>query len=228
MKFTSLKLLLFIFLMMIGFNYVKAQGSKQDKTSYQEIIKKRAEKIVSQLGISDSTQYKKVTAIIANQYQVINQHHEERNNAMNKLKANLKSQKVELEKQSKAYQEKADQKLSKIHKNYIKALEKELNDGQIEQVKDGMTYGVLPLTLKGYHEMLPNLNEEQSTKIKAFLTEAREHAMDAPSSEKKHAWFGKYKGKINNYLSAQGIDMKKAGQEWEQRIKEAKEKKNKG
>ena len=69
--------------------------------------------------------------------------------------------------------------------------------------------------------MLPDLTEAQKTQILAWLTEAREHAMDAESSEKKHAWFGKYKGKINNYLSAQGIDMKKAGQEWEKRIKDA-------
>ncbi|KHJ37294.1 hypothetical protein PBAC_25340 [Pedobacter glucosidilyticus] len=219
--------LFFIFLISIGLNTANAQNSKQDKEAYQQVITKRAEKIVAQLGITDSTQYKRVTSIIANQYSIINEHHEDRDATNKKLKANLKDNKVELEKQSKAYQEKADQKLAKIHKNYIKNLEKELNTTQIEQVKDGMTYGVLPITLKGYHEMLPNLNEEQKAQIKAFLTEAREYAMDAPSSEKKHAWFGKYKGKINNYLSAQGIDMKKAGQEWEQRIKEAKEKKNK-
>ncbi|MRX46185.1 DUF3826 domain-containing protein [Pedobacter puniceum] len=225
MKFISQSLL---FLLCLGFVNAEAQNKKQDQAAYQQVITKRAEKIVAQLGITDSIQYKRVTSIIANQYSIINEHHEEIDATNKKLKANLKDNKVQLEKQSKAYQEKAEKKLSKIHKNYIKALEKELNAAQIEQVKDGMTYGVLPITLKGYHEMLPNLNEEQKAQIKAFLTEAREHAMDAPSSEKKHAWFGKYKGKINNYLSAQGIDMKKAGQEWEQRIKEAKEKKNKG
>lgn len=225
MKFISQSLL---FLLCLGFVNAEAQNKKQDQAAYQQVITKRAEKIVAQLGITDSIQYKRVTSIIANQYSIINEHHEEIDATNKKLKANLKDNKVQLEKQSKAYQEKADKKLSKIHKNYIKALEKELNAAQIEQVKDGMTYGVLPITLKGYHEMLPNLNEEQKAQIKALLTEAREHAMDAPSSEKKHAWFGKYKGKINNYLSAQGIDMKKAGQEWEQRIKEAKEKKNKG
>jgi hypothetical protein len=224
MKF-NVKTLLFIFLIFLGFTTAKAQKTAQEQVTYQQVISKRADKIVAQLAIRDSAQYKKVTSIIANQYHLINEHHEKRDAAHNALKASLKDNKVELEKQSKAYQEKADQKLAKIHKNYIKNLEKELNATQIEQVKDGMTYGVLPITLKGYHEMLPNLNESQKAQIKAFLTEAREHAMGAPSSEKKHAWFGKYKGKINNYLSAQGIDMKKAGQEWEQRIKEAKEKK---
>jgi hypothetical protein len=41
--------------------------------------------------------------------------------------------------------------------------------------------------------------------------------MDGGTSQEKHAWFGKYKGRINNYLSAQGYDMKKAGEEWQKR-----------
>jgi len=49
------------------------------------------------------------------------------------------------------------------------------------------------------------------------LLEAREHAMDAESSDKKHAWFGKYKGRINNYLSSEGYDLKKAGEDWTKR-----------
>ena len=35
--------------------------------------------------------------------------------------------------------------------------------------------------------------------------------------------FGKYKGRINNYLSAQGYDLKKEGIEWQKRIKAAAE-----
>lgn len=82
-----------------------------------------------------------------------------------------------------------------------------------------MTYNVLPITYTAYQDMLPGLTEAQKTQILAWLTEAREHAMDAESSKKKHEWFGKYKGRINNYLSAAGVDMKKAGEEWQARIK---------
>ncbi len=67
--------------------------------------------------------------------------------------------------------------------------------------------------------MIQNLTEVQKKQILVWLTEAREHAMDAESSDKKHAWFGKYKGKINNYLSAAGYDLKKEGVEWEKRRK---------
>jgi hypothetical protein len=68
--------------------------------------------------------------------------------------------------------------------------------------------------------MILTLTEEQKKQIYTYLVEAREHAIDAESSDKKHAMFGKYKGKINNYLSAAGYDMKKEGDEWQKRIKE--------
>ena len=80
-----------------------------------------------------------------------------------------------------------------------------------------MTYGVLPITYKGYQAMLPALTTEQKATILAMLTEAREKAMDAGSSDEKHKWFGKYKGRINNYLAAQGYDLKKASKEWQAR-----------
>jgi Spy/CpxP family protein refolding chaperone len=82
-----------------------------------------------------------------------------------------------------------------------------------------MTYGVLPLTFRVYQEMLPNLTAEQKAQLLAWLTEAREHAMDASTSDEKHGWFGKYKGRINNYLSKAGIDMKQAEKEMTQRQK---------
>jgi hypothetical protein len=46
---------------------------------------------------------------------------------------------------------------------------------------------------------------------------ARELAMDAGSSEKKHHCFGQYKGKINNFLSARGYDLKEAEKALKQR-----------
>jgi predicted transcriptional regulator len=71
-----------------------------------------------------------------------------------------------------------------LHEKYIKSLSKELSDTQVEAVKDGMTYNVLPNTYKAYQEMLPDLTKEQKKQILDYLTEAREHAMDAESSEK--------------------------------------------
>jgi hypothetical protein len=103
----------------------------------------------------------------------------------------------------------------------LAALSKELNASQVEKVKDGLTYGVLPITYKGYEDMIPELKPEEKKQIMAWLVEAREHAMDAESSEKKHWWFGKYKGRINNYLSQKGYDLTQARIDWQKRIKAA-------
>ena len=52
---------------------------------------------------------------------------------------------------------------------------------------------------------IPDLAEPHRQKILELLKEAREEAMDGGSSDEKTAVFQKYKGKINNYLSKQGI-----------------------
>jgi hypothetical protein len=49
---------------------------------------------------------------------------------------------------------------------------------------------------------LPEANRQ---KILELLKEAREEAMDGGSAEEKTAVFQRYKGKINNYLSKEGI-----------------------
>ena len=43
-----------------------------------------------------------------------------------------------------------------------------------------MTYGVRPKTMGVYLEMVPSLTEEQKRQIRAWLTEAREHASCTP------------------------------------------------
>lgn len=111
-----------------------------------------------------------------------------------------------------------------MHYAFLARLSAELAPAQVEKIKDGMTYGVLPNTFKVYQEMLPDLTPEQRTQILAWLAEAREHAMDAGSSKEKHGWFGKYKGRINNYLSKAGYDMKKAERDMFARKKAAAEK----
>jgi len=75
-----------------------------------------------------------------------------------------------------------------------------LTPAQVDRVKDGMTYGVVPITFDGYQQMLPELTDEQRHEIHAQLLEAREYAMDAGSSGAKPSVFGKYNGRIHNHL----------------------------
>jgi hypothetical protein len=193
---------------------------------YLQTITQRSNKIIVTLGITDSAKFYKVQDIVVKQYMTLNSFHESYNAKLKEIKKDSTINKnIASEKAMKVEEEKSNG-LTKLHKEYISQLSAQLNEDQITKVKDGMTYGVLPITYKGYQEMLPDLTQEQKSKIYDYLVEAREHAMDAESSEKKHAWFGKYKGKINNYLSAAGIDMKKAGKEWEERIKASKQNKH--
>ena len=161
-----------------------------EDTTYTRVITERAGKIVSTLGLPDSAAFLRVRTIVADQYRALNAVYTDRDG-------------------KKIVQQEVDAKIAKLHTDYLAKLATELNPQQIDKVKDGMTYGVVQVTYRAYNQQLPDLNDDQKAYILASLIEAREHAMDAESSEKKHAWFGKYKGRINNYLSSQGISMKK-------------------
>lgn len=196
----------------------EAKTAEDKEAAYTRTITNRAAKIVATLEISDSTYAKRVTRTIADQYRNLNTIHTSRDVAVKAAKAKgLAKESPEI----KDIEEKALARQNKLHKTFIKKLSKQLTEEQVVKVKDGMTYGVVPITYKGYQDMIPSLTEAQKAQILAWLVEAREQAMDAESSEKKHWWFGKYKGRINNYLSAAGYDLKKEGDEWEKRRKAA-------
>ena len=201
---------------------VRAQTSAApEDPAYTRAIAQRADKIVATLGIADTTAARRVQSIVMDQYRRLNTIYNERDVQVKAIKADTLLDKTIAAQKIKAAGDAATVRTGKLHGEYLASLAKELNPAQIEQVKDGMTYGVLPITYKAYQDMLPTLTDAQKAQLLAWLTEAREYAMDAESSEKKHAWFGKYKGRINNYLSAAGIDMKKAGEDWEKRRKAA-------
>jgi hypothetical protein len=76
----------------------------------------------------------------------------------------------------------------------------------VDQVKDGMTYGTLPVTYRAYLAQAPELTEAQKQQIMAYLVEARELAMDGGTSEEKHAWFAS-KGR-HQQISLPGYKLK--------------------
>ena len=195
-------------------------NSPSAQDNYIQVITKRADKIVQALALTDSAKYKRVRDIIANQYNILSNIHDTRDAKVKDIKAQAGDDKTKVNAQVAGVDSMVDIQLDQAHKIYVAKLITELDPGQIDEVKDQMTYKILPLTYNAYLDELPNLTDEQKAQIKAWLVEAREHAIDAGSSEKKHEWFGKYKGRINNYLSKQGYDMKKAGEEWQKRIKE--------
>lgn len=194
-------------------------NKQKDDAAYEQVVMQRAAKIVAALELEDSSRKIKVQKLIARQYSNLNNIHSGRDAKIKAAKSVTGAGKEEIAASVRSIEEKAGRQINKLHKKYIRQLSGSLTDEQVVKVKDGMTYNVVPITYNGYMQMLPNLTEEQKKQIMAYLVEAREIAMDAETSEKKHAWFGKYKGRINNYLSAAGINMKKAGEEWEKRLK---------
>ncbi len=170
----------------------------------------RAEKIVAPLQLADSAQVARIRDLVAEQYAALRPVHEARDAAIKAARAVVDADKAAIEASVKAARDIATARQCELHYSFLARLAAELSPAQIEQIKNGMTYGVLPNTFKVYQEMLPDLTPEQRAQILAWLTEAREHAMDAGSSDEKHGWFGKYKGRINNYLSKAGYDMKQA------------------
>ncbi len=193
------------------------QNSNEQQEQYLKVITERSAKIVNTLSITDSVIYKKVLGDLINQYSQLNTIHEQFKTATEEIKKQTLSAE-ERAAQIKKEEEKKSAQLLQLHNSFLAHIKENLSDEQIELVKDGMTYRIFPITYAAYQDMILTLTAEQKTKIYGWLKEAREQAMDEGSSDKKHAVFGKYKGRINNYLSAAGYDMKKEGEEWQKRI----------
>lgn len=220
MRLFNLTLFLILFLNIQSI----AQTKEEQEAAYAKTITERAEKIIAPLGISNPQVATKVRDIVVQQYRSLNDIHTAKENKLKKARELKETNKEQAEELTRSAENQADASLYKLHFDYLSKLMFYLDESQVEKVKDGMTYGVLPITYKGYCDMVLGLTDEQKRQIKIWLIEAREHAMDAGTSDEKHKWFGKYKGRINNYLSAAGYDMKKEGEEWQKRIKESKEK----
>jgi hypothetical protein len=212
-------LLLFIQMMALPL-MAQNTGNETKNEEYTRVITERANKIVDGMSFESETLKMQVRNIIVDHYRFLNDQEEKRNEDVAAIREKyaenkeLRDAKIDLRK--------AEQEL-KVRDNHfafnakLKAI---ISEEQIDQVKDGLTYGVLPLTYQAHLDMIPTLKEEEKLQIKIWLIEAREHAIDGGDSKAKHGWFGKYKGKINNYLSARGYDLTAERAAWEKRIKE--------
>ena len=185
---------------------------------YVESIVNRSQKIVDKLGLTDAKVAEDVCNIIANRYFELNDIYEIRDAKVKNVKESGLTGDAKDEALKAAENEK-DAALYRSHFAFPASLSLFLNEEQIEAVKDGMTYGVVKVTYEATLDMIPSLKEEEKVQIYAWFVEAREFAMDAENSNKKHAAFGKYKGRINNYLAKRGYNLTKEREEWAKRVK---------
>lgn len=185
---------------------------------YVESIVNRSQKIVDKLGLTDAKVAEDVCNVIANRYFELNDIYEIRDAKVKTVKESGLTGDAKNEALKAAENEK-DAALYRSHFAFPASLSLFLNEEQIEAVKNGMTYGVVKVTYEATLDMIPSLKEEEKVQIYAWLVEAREFAMDAENSNKKHAAFGKYKGRINNYLAKRGYNLTKEREEWAKRVK---------
>jgi hypothetical protein len=183
----------------------RANAAGEDST-YIKTILLRSQKIVNLLHLTDTAKALRVRDMVSWQYRHLNAVYADRDERLAAVRTRMDKQQADEAKTE--IQARVNKSVDSLHALYLSALGTELTPAQVDQVKDGMTYSVVEVTYKAYLAELPALTDPQKAQILSWLTEAREHAMDAESSEKKHAWFGKYKGRINNYLSAQGYTLK--------------------
>lgn len=190
-------------------------------TAYVASILKRSQKIVDKLELKDKAKAEAVLHIIANRYFELNDIYEARDQKLKEAKE-LEGEMKQLKSDLAKYE--CDSKLYRSHFAFPATLGIYLSDEQVTAVIDGMTYGVVKVTYDSHLDMIPSLTEEEKTQLMAWLVEARELAVDAENSNKKHGVFGKYKGRINNYLSKRGYDLKAEREAWYKRIEERKAK----
>ena len=214
------KIILISLLLVFGWLSAGAVDLNKDNRDpqYVESIVKRSQKILDKLGLTDVKVAEDVRNVIANRYFELNDIYEVRDAKVKKIKeAGLSG--AAKDDALKAAEYEKDAALYRSHFAYPANLSLFLDEKQIEVVKDGMTYGVVKVTYDATIDMIPSLKEEEKAQIYAWLIEAREFALDAENSDKKHAAFGKYKGRINNYLAKRGYDLTKEREEWYKRVK---------
>lgn len=211
-------LAIFVTLITFGTTYaqtfqLKSEGRDQN---YVNSILGRAKKVTDALNITGTDKGEQVRNIVANRYFTLNDIYAERD-SIKKSASTLTGNEKKLT--QKFAESQKDQKLYRSHAGFIADLSLFLDDNQIETVKNVMTYNVVKVTYDAQCDMIPTLKEEEKAQILAWLKEAREYAIDAESSKKKHEAFGKYKGRINNYLSKRGYNLQKEREEWAKRVK---------
>ncbi len=212
-------ILLVICTVFLAANASSGQNNTDNDATYVKTITQRVEKLLVPMKLTDSLQYRKVRQIVVSQYLNLNKIHEEKDNQLKKEKSREGVDKEQRDRNIKLIEAEAGKHLYILHKEYLGDLSSNLSSEQVDQIKDGMTYGVLQVTYNAYADMIPTLKPAEKQQILSWLTEARELAMDAGTSDAKHQIFGKYKGRINNYLSSAGYDIQKERKAWEKRLK---------
>ncbi len=208
-------------LMCSACSYMNAQVVELDSVGrakdYVQTILKRSEKVTDALSLTGTAKGEQVRNIVANRYFELNDIYSERD-SLYAIAKNTKNKDTR-EFMMKQADHQKDSRIYLSYPGFLSDLSLFLNKQEIDTVKDVLTYNVVNKTYVAHLEMIPNLSQEEKERIMAWLKEAREFAVNAESSRMKHQWFGKYKGRTNNWLSKRGYNLAEERKGWQERIK---------
>ena len=171
---------------------------EQVEANYTKAIEGRTDGVLKALALTDAAAGAKVHDAVIAQYRALKAWHEANDAQLKAAKGDTNA--IAAIRVS----------LKILHDGFLAKLGEVLTPAQVETVKDKLTYGKVQFTFGGYVAQYPALTEAQKQRVLELLKEAREEAMDGGSADEKTAVFQRYKGKINNYLSKQGLHPAKA------------------
>lgn len=172
----------------------------------------KAIQVMDKLSLANDSVRENIQIVVTNRYlelREIHQNYDERNKKIENAGLSKEDTAIELERSY--YQYNSDLYRSRF--GYEAWLSFYLNDEQVETVKDAMTYNLFHVRYDDFLDLLPNLTESDKNRIYHWLVEAREFSMDFETPRKMRQMFTKYRGRINNYLSGRGHDLRKATEE---------------
>jgi hypothetical protein len=182
------------------------------EAQYTKDLNKRGDDTVAALNLDDAAKAERVKQVVIAQYRALRTQHDARDAKLKEIPKDDKEQIAKVKADT-------DAAIKPLHDDFVAKLNAELTPEQVEIVKDRMTMGKVKNDYNAFVDMLPQLTDAQKTHILAQLKEAREIAMDKGSAKEKHDVFGKYRGRINNYLAKEGYDLKQASKDWAERRK---------
>lgn len=200
--------ILFLFSVTISAADIKLNTRNLPTEAVSE-AKQRAAKVLAKLSLTNDSIRENIQIVVTNRYlelREIHHRYEERNKEIEATDLSKEKKAEELERSY--YQYNSDLYRSRF--GYIAWLSFYLDDEQVETVKDAMTYNLFHVRYNDFLDLLPNLTKAEKNRVYNWLIEAREFSMDFETPRKMRQMFTKYRGRINNYLSSRGYDLRKA------------------
>lgn len=208
-------LTLFFFSVVVSAADIKLNTRNLPANVVTEAQQKTA-KVMDKLLLANDSIRENIQIVITNRYLELREIHLNYDKRNKTIEARGLPKEVEAEELERSYYQ-YNSDLYRSRFGYEAWLSFYLNDKQVEMIKDAMTYNLFHIRYDDFMDLLPNLTGADKNRVYHWLVEAREFSMDFETPRKMRQMFTKYRGRINNYLSSRGYDLRKATEEQEAR-----------